>query len=102
MATKNTDVRKEETMTVQEVEFGGLCRIIEYHRTRALADRLLVQERCARAYTDAVFQTLDHAYRSMSENKEQIEITLKGPPKVVRNMAKIVEKQTSSFDNIGL
>ena len=37
MATKNTDVRKDETMTVQEVEFGGLCRIIEYHRTRALA-----------------------------------------------------------------
>lgn len=37
MATKNTDVKKDETMMVQEEEFGGLCRIIEYHRTRALA-----------------------------------------------------------------
>lgn len=37
MATKNTDVKKDQTMMVQEEEFGGLCRIIEYHRTRALA-----------------------------------------------------------------
>ena len=51
----------------------AVIRCCKHWRERCLADRLLVQERCARAYTDAVFQTLDHAYRSMSENKEQIE-----------------------------
>ena len=33
-----------------------------------------MQKRCARSYSDAFFKTLDHAHRSMPENKEQIEI----------------------------
>ena len=39
-------------------------------RKRILADRLLVRQGHKRPYSDAVFTTLDHAYRSDAADKE--------------------------------
>ena len=59
------DVKKSTEEIIRNLNAGERtavsgCR--QHGRERGLADRLLVQKRCERAHSDAVFEALDHAY----------------------------------------